>query len=441
MTFRKIAKTSMYLALLLPCVQLASAQDEGAEPAAGADQEYQQALELAEIKQQAASAAVEAARAELQRQREELARQAAQLAHETAEARRAAGEQQAAQSAEREAMRAELRKAYEELRQASREVARAHRELNARGGALAPGADLPLHERAVIGVILGSSDARGVEVLGLSPDGPAERAGLQSGDRIVAIMGQPLAKEGEPDPRAVLQEVMQGVQPGDELALTVERDGDSIEYRLTAEQREPFAWQNIVRLPSAPRAPGETIVIERIEVPEIDTEALARDMERLRAEIDRAGVLIHKDGDQRWEYEFHHMSELAEDALSDVNVWFGMPLTRGLKLAEVDPDLGAYFKTDRGVLVLKAREDNKLQLETGDVILSVGGTAVNRPADVLRALRREFETGAEIEIEIKRERKSKTLAVTVPEGRLGMERNRAPRAGPPRRHSHARRVQ
>ena len=115
-----------------------------------------------------------------------------------------------------------------------------------------------------------------------------------------------------------------------------------------------------------------------------------------------------------YEFEFHDMSELGDRVLHQANGWFGLPMTQGLKLAEIDPGLGEYFKTDRGVLVLKAKADNDLQLESGDVILRVGDTEVNSPAEFMRALR-EVESGEELTIDIKRNRKDKTLKATMPE--------------------------
>ena len=106
-------------------------------------------------------------------------------------------------------------------------------------------------------------------------------------------------------------------------------------------------------------------------------------------------------------------------ALHDANGWFGLPMAQGLQLAEIDPGLGEYFKTDRGVLVLKANTDNDLQLESGDVILQVGNKEVNSPAEFMRALR-DFQPGDELEMDIKRQRKDRTLKTVMPENRTSL---------------------
>ena len=173
--------------------------------------------------------------------------------------------------------------------------------------------------------------------------------------------------------------------------------------------------------PDSPSAPDHVIRIEQLVVPDIDTEALTKQIEVIRADIDtRRLVMEAKRGisevDFEFEYEFHELSEMGDVALHEANVWFGMPMTRGLKLAELDAGLGEYFKTDRGVLVLKARDDNDLHLQSGDVILMVGDTEVNSPAEFMRALR-EFDSGQELTLDIKRDRKNKSLKTTMPESR------------------------
>jgi len=392
---------------------------------------YEQALSSAQSERQAALESIARARAEIEQVAETEAAQSVAHAQARAEYASAHESQSAAREAELATMREELSHVHDGLRQASREVARVHRELNrSRQDFAEIETIVNLGDRAVIGVVLGESTNKGVKVLGISPDGPSERAGIEQGDVIVSMMGQSLVDSDGDDAKAVLNEVMESVNVGDEIVITVDREGDHFDYTVTAEKREPFAWQSIVRLPSVPSlasAPSAPMIIERIEIPEIDEVAIRAQVESMREEVERARVLIdvHKvqhvsDAPGNWEFKYESLSELGDDALREANVWFGLPVTRGLKLAEIDSGLGAYFDTDRGVLVLKAREDNDLQLESGDVILQVGGKQVDKPSDLMRALR-DWEPGVSIKLDIKRERKDKTLDVVLPERNLSFD--------------------
>lgn len=248
---------------------------------------------------------------------------------------------------------------------------------------------------------------------------------------IVAVGGQVLAAiEESKNARDGLRVAMADIKADEALTVTVERAEKTIDLTVVPEIREPRTWQTVTRFPSAPHAvaapgvpaePARVVTIERIVVPEIDTVEMSKQIAKIRVEIDERRELLDKGVlapmGHEYEFEFHDMSEMGNFALHDANVWFGLPMAQGLRLAEIDPGLGEYFKTDRGVLVLKAKADNELQLESGDVILQVGDTEVNSPAEFMRALR-SFESGDEVEIDIKRKRKNKTLKATMPESRM-----------------------
>jgi S1-C subfamily serine protease len=412
-----IAPFLLLVAFLFYTPAMASESDdmdaaEKAELKAQLEAEYEKAFSTAEASRQAAEAAVDRAREQMKAS--EAARAGA------AEASARAKEAQAAEMAK---MREDLGRVRRQLREASREVARVDREV-ARARAeerRATTYTFSITDRPVIGVILGDVENDGVKVLGLSPDGPAERAGVQPGDVIVAMDGRALnSVEESGDPARGLLSAIDDVKPDEPVSMTVERAGKKVDLSVVPEVREPMTWSTITRIPSAPLPPDETVIVERIVVPEVDTEAIAEKVAQIRAEVAERRKLItigaapHVDGD--FEYEFHDMSELGSHALHDANIWFGLPMTQGLKLAEIEPGLGDYFKTDRGVLVLKAKEDNELQVKPGDVILQVGETNVDSPAEFMRALR-EFEAGEELEIDIKRERRNRTLKVVMPERR------------------------
>lgn len=420
-------------ALLLLAVPAAGADtpEESAQAAAKAD--YARVLEDAE----ATRAEAEKARAEAARVAErarDAARAVERARHEQTElsaerAEEAALEREARQE-EMERAREELSKAHRELREAQRDVARAHREL-ARPERVVRAYRMPnLGDRPVIGVVMGEENAQGVELIGVSPDGPAEAAGIEVGDVMVAINGTRLATSsggGKPQVFAV----MEAAKPGDAIQIDVERGGDPMSFAVVAEVREPASWQSMVRIPEIATVErieagpdGERrIVIESTVVPEIDEEALAERMEILEKRLSENKYFLHADGMPHlageYEYHFEDFSDVAGHAFSSANVWFGLPQSQGLAFAAINEGLGTYFKTDRGVLVLKAKEDNAYELQPGDVILKIDGTDVNTPSDLMRSLR-ELEPGETIEIAIKRNRRDKTLNVTMPENRFGL---------------------
>lgn len=445
---------TLALTAVLSAQSLSAAEPENA-PRSEAEAVATEQAKAARAEAQAAAAEyarvareAERARTEAERARAEAAR-VAERAREAARLRERLGREQAErnkalteemkrerdlQEAEIERAREELSRAHRELREAQREVLKAHRDLdqNARFGyttrVVNPG------DKPVIGIVLGEETDIGVELAGVSPDGPAEAAGVEAGDVLVAINGRDLASAE--NPRAVVFETMETVKAGDTVEVDVLRDGETASYAVIAEVREPASWQSLVRIPEISTVkrieggPGErTIVIESTVAPEIDSAALAERMEILRERL--ADTEIHADAlhfapgpdghelHGNYSFEFKDFSELGDHALSSANVWFGLPLGQGLKLASVNEGLGAYFKTDHGVLVLEAKDDNAYQLEAGDVILEVGGAEIRSPSDLVRALR-EVEPGDELDIEIKRNRRDRTLKVTVPENRLGL---------------------
>jgi S1-C subfamily serine protease len=75
-------------------------------------------------------------------------------------------------------------------------------------------------ERAFLGVSSGQAAEGGAAVGDVIEDGPAARAGLREGDRIVEIEGQPVR---DPDDVSAL---VNARRPGDELQVVVERDGE-----------------------------------------------------------------------------------------------------------------------------------------------------------------------------------------------------------------------
>ena len=448
---RIVTITTLLAGLLAPLALIAagpSAADADAteaqtEAEAEFDSNYKAMVEeVVRAREQAETARKEAMKAaELAREAARLDAQQAQLkaGQTTRQTERATRERERRQQ-ELEHVREELSKAHRELREAQREVARAHREVSRANSVKKEFRVVNLGDRAVIGVVLGSESTDGVRIVGVSPDGPAERAGIRAGDILVSLNGESLAGSDHKG-RETIYRVMDTAKAGVELPVTLLRDGKTQDVTLIPEQREPLAWQSMISI--APEAPDAAdlpevsavpnapeVSVERIVVPQVDRREIKERIEQINRKLQshRFTVVvpdeldIDENGDfefpESFDFEFQGYSELAEQAMHDANIWFGLPLSQGLELATINEELGAYFKTDRGVLVIRAKDDNAYQLKSGDVVLKINETAVNTPADMMRALR-EVEPGTEVGFEIKRDRKNKSIAVTMPEDRLG----------------------
>ncbi|MFC1688114.1 PDZ domain-containing protein [Pseudomonadota bacterium] len=421
--------TRLAALILIPMLMLAPAPVTAAED----DQRLQQ--EQASAERQAMLQEAEQARLEAEAMRQEARKTAvmvresttrlrAERARERSESNRAVSEERARELAiEQEELartREELSRAHRELREATREVAQAHRDLSQVSRVHATVRHVNLGDRAVIGVVLGSQTDSGIKIIGISPDGPAERAGLQQGDTLVSIGGVELADNDEG--REAVFEVMSETSDGEELPVIAERDGETLEFVVTAQVREPRGWQSVIRIPEIELTEdvsgSQQIIVERIEVPDIDEEELAIRVAEISARVS-ADVSTRMDGEHIEHFEIESFSDLGGHAMREANIWFGLPHAHGLELATVNESLGSYFKTDRGVLVISAKEDNAYELQSGDVILAIGSTTVNSPSDMMRALR-DAEPGQEIILEIKRDRRDRTLTVVMPENRLGL---------------------
>jgi type II secretory pathway component PulC len=330
--------------------------------------------------------------------------------------------------------REELSRAHRQLREASRDIARAHREM-----ALAD-REVRIHRwvgmggRPVIGVVLGEESPAGIELLGVSPGGPAERAGLKQGDIITAIGGVDLTGRTDGSARPTLSEAIRDATEGKELALTALRDDKTMELTVTPESREPLSWQSMVPSPSLPPGtippPDEPLppgLVEGLEMAPIDEAAMeARVQEMTERAEELTYMLIGEDGDTivfnpEIAVDGGPMSPLGRHALDEMDIRFDLPRTRGLELARLNPELGRYFKADRGVLVIQAVSGNAYGLEAGDVIKSVDKIEVTSPADLMRTLR-DLEPGTQIELGIKRDKRDRTLSASVPTNLLGFSR-------------------
>lgn len=246
-----------------------------------------------------------------------------------------------------------------------------------------------LLRKPVIGVVLAPSSEGGVRIAGTTPGSAAAEAGLVGGDRIIAIDGKPLAGS-DPDARLeAAREAIAAHGEGSKVRLRYVRGGKEATVAVA-----PRPGDRVVFLDAAPVAlPDMSKIRIQVEEARAATEAVRAQMPKIRREIMH---LSDCDGEP-----------CAFPVLAEALRW------NGFNLASLDKDLGGYFGTDRGVLVLSAGPE-LAGLRAGDVIQRVDGKAVDSPRAVMEALRGR-ETGDKVEIGYLRKRAVGTTMIAVPE--------------------------
>jgi C-terminal processing protease CtpA/Prc len=282
----------------------------------------------------------------------------------------------------------QVREAERAMREAAERLARFHTDTDKRIRKLDRKVVI-FGERARLGVVLQSeknpkTDAIGAYVEGLTPGSPAEEAGLQPGDIIVRFNGEPLANakveadEDESVPTARLMELAHNLKDGDTVSL---------EYRRGDQTRTVAV--------KATRALGPHIkmvtVPERIEIPEI---------------------------------EIPDVGDIDVDVSALGRPWHDMDMVA------LNPELGEYFGTAEGILVVHTAKESPLKLKSGDIILKIGDRTPTTPAQTMRILR-SYEPGETMALQVMRKREKLTVSVQAPPHRTGAMQWHSPAPEPP----------
>ncbi|MEE8344269.1 MAG: PDZ domain-containing protein [Woeseiaceae bacterium] len=282
-----------------------------------------------------------------------------------------------AQQSEREAERAaeeqqltvevQMREAEERLAEAARQIA----ELSTSNLPAIVEIERRIHMdgRAVLGITIGSSagdgPVEGVTVRGVSPGGAAEEAGLRSGDIITAVNDESLTAASDEEANAKLIEFMSGVEEGDVVDVEYLRDGKQASVEVRPNEMSPLAYafrlgRGNFSPPGAPNAPGL------------------------------------------------HFSKFTW--FSDGSGWGHM------EMVTLTERLGRYFGTDKGLLVVRAPDDENLKLQDGDVIQSIDGREPKSVSHAMRILG-SYQSGEQLELRIMRDKRKQTLKIEMPDNR------------------------
>ncbi len=211
------------------------------------------------------------------------------------------------------------------------------------------------------------SPVEGVRVIGVTPGSAAADAGLRAGDVITAVNGESMSAASSTDANRLLLDFMRGVEEGDRLEVEYLRDGKvgKVEVEPRIVEHNPFAW-----------LPGGS----------------ARGVE-MESGIGAPPGLVEK-----FRYAFGGWHATWSD----------------MELVSLSKDLGRYFGTDAGLLVISAPKSGKLR--DGDVIRSIDGREPTSVSHCMRILG-SYQPGEKLELAIMRDKKPQTIQIEVPDDR------------------------
>ena len=226
-------------------------------------------------------------------------------------------------------------------------------------------------------------DRDGALITGVMRDSPAEEAGLQDGDVITVFEGQVLTiplddVEREMDfdldqsvPAQRLLALAEDLEPGQVVEIRYLRDGASNTVSIEAEEFE-FPRVRTWGARGGVWGVGPDVAVWPFRGDDdLDIDVSAR----LRGLGDRLEGL----GDR--------LEGLSIGVPGAFAYSFGVTSTEGVEFIELNPELGEYFGSDTGVLVVEVDEESTLGLVAGDVVLAVGAREADTVGRLLRLIR------------------------------------------------------
>lgn len=247
--------------------------------------------------------------------------------------------------------------------------------------------------RPIIGVTVDTrardTDRYGAYIVAVTPSGPADKAGLRSGDIITRVAGRSVTtgatkravSSDESRPYVRLIEVMATLDAGKEISLEYRRGDANLSTKVT------------------PRNDDQVFALSTAR-PFNDALTFIRSME----------------GDSTASSTYFSEGPPFPAVMPRQRSSFGYSFSSVLgstELAPMNEKLGRYFGTESGVLIIDTDRQNALGLEPGDVVQSIDGRSIENPNELGRVLR-SYESGDRISIGLVRDKKKQTVSARLP---------------------------
>lgn len=297
------------------------------------------------------------------------------------------------------AQQKELDAARANLDRAAKHFAELTRKYNAPGAApMIMTYEKQMVRKPVLGVLLAPDPQAGVRIAGVTPASGAAQAGLKGGDRLLSVDGTAIAGSDGDSRLADLRAKLAKLDARTPVRIGYVRDGHVATAAVTPHvadrlfvwngSDEPMTFSGDVAIREGADGGFSGAIADRLDV------GLPVGAPEIHREVIRLG-----DGDAPMAMGGHGM-------LLEAFRW------NGLNLASLDAQLGRYFGTDKGVLVLSPGPQLS-GLQAGDVILGIDGKPVASPREAMDALR-AHQAGDKASLSLLRDHRDASAQVTVP---------------------------
>lgn len=211
------------------------------------------------------------------------------------------------------------------------------------------------------------SKDKGVWIVDVIEDSPAEKAGLKEDDILIVLDGEEIENAKH------LGKLLKDMDPGEMVDVVVFRDGGEKEFRIElGENKRQFYTINID-----------------------DGECLD----------DEFGIRSYKVNVDAY-----------KDALQNFSMISSGKLHMGVRIEKLNEDLAKYFDVEGGVLILEVLEDTPAEeagMKSGDVIVRVGDEEVEDAGDIADALADVDEDDEEVIVVVVRKGEKRTITFDV----------------------------
>jgi hypothetical protein len=250
--------------------------------------------------------------------------------------------------------------------------------------------------RPIIGVSVDpaprDTDRYGAYIQAVTPGGPADKAGLRSGDIITKVGGKEIGtserqRDGANQSLVAIKliEAVGALEAGKAVRFDYRRDNSNRNVMITPmEDRAVLVSRNLRELP----LDQQRAILGDRSVRVVD------------------GVPVGPGAPQPGGRMTMTMPSVA-----------GFTFTTGalarIEMAPMNDKLGAYFGVTSGVLVVNVPAEGNMNLQPGDVITAVDGRRIETPSEFLRVLR-TYDAERSFTLQVTRQKRQETITTKLP---------------------------